>query len=452
LSVEELVRATLDRTARFDRQLNSYITVAGDQALDAARHADDELRRGVDRGPLHGIPVSVKDHIDTAGIPTSAGSKALAGRIPATDAPVVRRLKDAGAIVIGKANMNQFAGGESGWNPDYGKMPNPRFPEFSVGGSSGGSASHVAAGLVPLSIGSDNGGSVRIPAALCGVVGLKPTFGRVSTDGVAPRSFSTEHVGPLARCLDDVALALEAISGHVPGSRSTHRKPVPAYAEDTEGVIGLRIGVDRDYNAIGDPAVIKGFTGALQVLESLGCSIRPITMPSSDNIFQVGNVIFQPEISLWFDALGHERADLAGIRNGMVFGAAISAMDYLRANQRRREIQIDFAKQIRDVDVVASPTYFLAMRPFPPDAQMGLGGYPNLGTYHPVETDGLRYTLPFNLLGLPAISVPCAIGDDGTVGLQVVARAWDERTVLRVAREYERATAWHTRRPKAFDE
>ncbi len=175
-------------------------------------------------------------------------------------------------------------------------------------------------------------------------------------------------------------------------------------------------------------------------------------MPSSDNIFQVGNVIFQPEIGLWFDALGRERADLAGIRNAMVLGAAISAMDYLRANQRRREIQIDFAKQIRDVDVVASPTYFLARRPFPSDANMGLGGYPDLGTYRPAETDGLRYTLPFNVLGLPAISVPCAIGDDGTVGFQVVARAWDEPTVLRVAREYERATAWHTRRPKAFDE
>ena len=443
------MRGCIARTERLEPQLHSYITFTPERALAAARTADDERRRRVDRGPLHGIPVSVKDHIDTAGVPTTAGSKVLAGRVPATDAVVVARLREAGAILMGKANMNPFAGGDSGWNADYGKMSNPRFPGYSVGGSSGGSGSQVASGLVALSFGSDNGGSVRIPAALCGVVGLKPTFGRVSMDGVAPRSLSSDHLGPIGRTVDDVALALGVIAGHVPGSHSTSRRPVPSYESDGANIKGLRIGVDRTYCAVGDPAVLKAFAEALATFEALGCSMRDVTMPAADELLQVSDLIFQPEAALWFDVFTKQHGaeltpDIRTWRGNWIgLGLAVSAMDYLRANQRRREMQIAFAQSTRDVDLVMLPSYFLARRPFPATADELIGGYPKIGSYQPTFADAMHYTVPFNFFGLPAVSVPCDIGMDGAVGLQIVGRAWDEAGVLRAARAYEQATAWH---------
>lgn len=447
------MRACIARTERLEPRLRTYITFTPERALDAARAADAERARGIDRGPLHGIPVGIKDHIDTAGVPTTAGSTLLAGRVPTADAVVVDRLRSAGAVVIGKANMNQFAGGESGWNPDYGKMPNPRFPEFSSGGSSGGSASQVAAGLVPLSIGSDNGGSIRIPAALCGVVGLKPTFGRVSMDGVAPRSLSTDHVGPIGRTVDDVALALRVVAGHTAGSLSTARQPVADYAGSGSDVKGLRIGVDRQYCRLGEPAVLNAFDAALRTFEALGGSVRDVTMPDFDELFHVGDLIFQPEITLWFDAFikAHASAlqpDVRTFRGSWIgLGLAVSAADYLRANQRRRELQIAFARSIREVDVVMLPSYFLARRPFPAAAAEAVGGYPKIGSYTPAITDAFRYSIPFNLFGLPAVTVPCGIDSDGAAGLQIAGRAWDEARVLRAARAYENATDWHRTPP-----
>src|SRR5215470_13393926 len=197
VSSVEVVQLALDRATRYEPLLNSFITLVPELALGRGREMDAEMAHGRYRGPLHGIPISIKDHIDTAGVITTAGAKSRKSNLPTQDAAVTRRLYAAGAVLIGKANMNKFASGESGENPDFGRIGNPWGRNFSPGGSSGGSGAHVAAGVVPLSIGSDNGGSVRIPAALCGIVGIKPTFGRVSADGVAPRSFSTDHIGPL---------------------------------------------------------------------------------------------------------------------------------------------------------------------------------------------------------------------------------------------------------------
>jgi len=448
-SVEEVVREAITRTERLDPKLNSYITIAAEQAVDPSRRADAEIRQRKYRGPLHGIPISIKDHLDTAGIPTTAGSKVLDKRVPQTDAIVVRKLKEAGAIIIGKANMNRFAAGESGWNPDYGKIRNPRNLEFSPGGSSGGSGAQVGAGLVALSVGSDNGGSVRIPAALCGVVGIKPTFGRVSMDGMAPRSYSADHVGPLTRTVDDAALALEIMSGHVAGSSTTAPRPVLSYSKESgHDIRGLRLGVDRKYCSVGQPAVLDGFARALTRFQELGGSIRDVSMPSFDEMFSVFDVIFQPEIGLWYAALIKEHATemSADITSGLKPTQTISAFDYLRACQRRREIQIVFARATRDVDLVALPTYFLAQRPFPPNSGVAIGGYPQIGGYTPTVYDGLRYTLPFNFLGLPAISIPCALNNNGgAVGLQIVGRAFDEITVLRAAHAYEQSTEWHRR-------
>jgi len=446
VSVEEIVRATLARIARVDPHLHSFITVAGDRAIDSARHADIEIHEGRYRGPLHGIPVGIKDHIDTAGIETTAGSRLYAGRVPHKDAIVVRKLKEAGAIIIGKANMNPFAAGDSGWNPDFGQIKNPRQPDASVGGSSGGSGAQVAAGLVPLSIGSDNGGSIRIPAALCGIVGIKPTFGRVSADGVAPRSFSTDHIGPLGRTVDDVAVVLEAISGHAAGSSTTFGRPVPPYATDMAAdVRGLRIGVDRAYCNVGDSTVLDAFHAALRQIEELGCSFHEISMPAIDEVFQVDNTIFQPEVLVYCEAVIRQfgAKTPAVLREDNAFAHAVSAYEYLCANQRRRAIQVSFARAIRDLDLVVSPTYFLARRPFPPTSDMLAGGYPAIGSYAPQFVDAMRYTLPFNLLGLPAITVPCSITERGCVGLQIAGRAWEEVAVLRLARAFEEATPWH---------
>jgi aspartyl-tRNA(Asn)/glutamyl-tRNA(Gln) amidotransferase subunit A len=274
---------------------------------------------------------------------------------------------------------------------------------------------------------------------------MKPTFGRVSIDGVAPRSYSSDHVGPLARTVDDAAIAMEAISGHVAGSSTTFHRAVPAYSlEARGGVRGLRIGVDRKYCERGQPAVLEAFRNALTTLEGLGCFVRDISFPTFTDVLDLTNLIFQPEVSLWYETFIAQHASevTPALRSGARTAEVISACDYLRAGQRRRQMQVAVAQQMREVDVLALPTYFLALRPFPASSDMALGGYPKIGDYEPTGTDGIYYTLPFNLLGLPAVSVPCRIGDDGCVGLQIVGKAWDETTVLRAARAYEEAAGW----------
>ncbi|HLE71684.1 MAG TPA: amidase, partial [Vicinamibacteria bacterium] len=233
ISSEELVRATIERTEAIERDLNSYITFLPEKALDEARARDRERARGEGKGPLHGIPISLKDVFDTAGVPSTAGARFLAGRLPSTDAEVTRRLAHAGSVLMGKSNLNKFAGGESGENPDYGDLKNPWNLEFSPSGSSGGSAAQVATGMAALSMGSDNGGSVRNPASVCGIVGLKPTHGLISTEGMFPRAYSVDHAGTLTRTVEDAAIALEVLADgdYVSGLA----RPVN----------GLRVGLDR---------------------------------------------------------------------------------------------------------------------------------------------------------------------------------------------------------------
>lgn len=291
------MRIAIDRAQKLDPKLNSYITFLPDQALKHARAADDALRRRQDLGPLHGMPISLKDHIATAGVRTTAGAKFMLTNVPQTDAAVARRLKSAGAILMGKANMNKFASGESGDNPDFGKIRTPWNLEFSAGGSSGGSGAMVAAGLVPLSVGTDNGGSIRIPAAVCGVVGLKPTFGRVSLDGIFPRAYTFDHCGPLTRLVEDAAIALGVLAGHTLGDQTTIRKPVPNYAEGLRTPGGkLRIGVDRTFSGFGQPAVLDRVDRAVRLLESRGAAIREVTIPSIDELLALVYAL-SPEFS-----------------------------------------------------------------------------------------------------------------------------------------------------------
>jgi len=447
-SCVEVVQATLDRTRALDKVLNTYITLLPDAALARARAVDAEIARGVHGGPLAGIPISIKDHIDTAGIPTTAGAKSRMGHVPQRDAPVARRLIDAGAVLIGKANMNKFADGESGDNPDFGKIRNPWNTEYSPGGSSSGSGAQVAAGLVPLSVGTDNGGSIRIPAALCGVVGLKPTHGRTSLDGIFPRLYSLDHAGPLTRTVEDCAIALQVLAGHGAGETTTARRPVPDYTATVRGgVKGMRVGVDRAYVSVGQPEVLAAFDRALDALRSLGATVVDVTLPPSDQIGAVGNTIAACEYSVAaadlfrdhpddFDRAVPPAASGADIKAGML----IPAVDYIRATQHRRVLQQAYARATRDVQVLATPTYPLAGRPF--------GPYPQVQGRAFTADDAIRYTFPFDVLGVPALSVPCGFSRDGfPIGLQLVSRPFDEATALRAAYAYEQATEWHTRHP-----
>jgi Asp-tRNA(Asn)/Glu-tRNA(Gln) amidotransferase A subunit family amidase len=444
VSCVEIVQALLDRTRQLDPTLNSYITLLADSALAEAKAVDAEIAKGRYRGPLHGIPVAIKDHIDTAGIRTTAGAKSRITNVPTADAAVVRRVRQAGAVIMGKANMNKFADGESGDNPDFGRIKNPWNTQYSPGGSSSGAGAQVAAGLVPLSIGSDNGGSVRIPAALCGVVGLTPTHGRISLEGIFPRLYSLDPPGPLTRSVSDCAIALEVLAGHDAEDTTTARRSVPDYSANLgSGIKGMSIGVDRKYATVGQPHVLAAFDATIDVLRRLGATIVDVTIPSYAEMLAVGNTIAACEYSVAaahlfrehpsdFDLAKPPAASGADIKAG----ALIPAVDYIRATQKRRLLQRDYAHSTRNVAVLLAPTYPLAPRPF--------GEYPKPYT----ADDAIRYTFPFDLLGLPAISVPCGFSPDHMpIGVQFIGRAFDEATVLKAAYAYEQATDWHTRHP-----
>ena len=443
VSSEEIVKLSIARTQELDSRLNSYITFLPDIALEQARAADLAMRRGEDLGPLHGIPISIKDHIATAGIRTTAGARFMWDNVPQRDAGVARRLKRAGAVLMGKANMNKFAGGESGDNPDFGKIKTPWNLDFSAGGSSGGSAAMVAAGLVPLSVGTDNGGSIRIPAAVCGIVGLKPTFGRVSVDGIFARAYTLDHAGPLTRTVEDAAIALQVLAGHDAADDTTSRRPVPNYLNALAGSTAtLRIGIDRRFSEFGQPAVLDRVEKAVRQFEQLGVSLREVTIPGIEELLAVLYGL-GPEFSV---ALGevwrqHPNEFLPEDVSWQVAGELVPAVDYIRASQRRLVLQKQYAAATKDVDVFACPSYVFERRPF--------GPWPNVGGRATTFDDALRYTAPFDVLGLPAISIPCGFSDDGfPIGLQLVGRAFDEAAVLRIAYAYQQATDWHVRRPR----
>ena len=355
---------------------------------------------------------------------------------------MVRRLKAAGAVVMGKANMNKFAGGESGDNPDFGRIRTPWNHEFSAGGSSGGSGAMVAAGLVPLSIGTDNGGSIRIPAAVCGVVGLKPTFGRVSLDGVFPRAYTFDHVGPLTRSVEDAAIALQAIAGHDAGNDTTIRKQVPDYRQAMRAPLaGVRVGIDADYARLAQPVVLDRVAKAVARLQELGASIREVHIPPYSEFDAVSYAV-GPEFSVSLGGLWREHPTEFSAEDTAwnAAGEMVPAVDYIRGQQRRRVLARAYATATRAIDVLACPTYPFDRRPF--------GPWPELDGRAATFEDALRYTIPFDILGLPAISLPCGFSDDGfPVSLQLVGRAFDEGTVLRVAHRYEQSTEWHRRRP-----
>jgi aspartyl-tRNA(Asn)/glutamyl-tRNA(Gln) amidotransferase subunit A len=432
VSPVELTRSCLDRIEKLNPALNAFITVTAESAMAEARAAENEISRGEWRGPLHGIPVALKDLIDTAGTRTTAASAVFEHRIPAEDAEVVQRLRRAGAVILGKNNLHEFAYGGSSLVSFFGDVHNPGNTAHIAGGSSGGSAAAVAAGLCYAAIGTDTAGSVREPAALCGCVGIKPTYGRVSARGVIPLSWSLDHVGPLAATVGDAAVMLQAIAGYDPLDVGCADVPVSDYVSGLgDGTKSLRVGIPRGhfYDELHDE-VRASVENALTMIGTLVASIRDVHIEvSSDRTVQAAesyayhaeNVARSPEL--------YQPETLRRIRSG----EKISAADYI---QRRRELDEERRRAhgfFADVDVLLTPTM-----PIPAPAIADLKKDP--AALRPAELTLLRNTRPFNVWGLPAISVPCGVTKSGLpIGLQIAGPHWREDLVLRLAHAYEQA-------------
>lgn len=447
LSPVELTDTYLRRIERLDPTLKAYITVTADAAVEAARRAEREIQSGSYRGPLHGVPLGIKDLLDVAGVPNTMGSRILESNVPAADSTVVAALKRQGAIILGKQNLHEFAFGITSENPHYGPVRNPWDRERVPGGSSGGTAAAVAAGLCVAGLGSDTGASIRAPAAWCGVVGLKPTYGRTSRAGALPLAWSLDHVGPIARSVRDCAIVLQAIAGYDPLDPGSALEPVPDFSADLErGLAGLRVGIPREYFfELVEPDVDRLVRGAIKQLEELGASVTEVSLPQVSHAQAAGNVIMSAEAAAWHrDWLRDRPADygtdvLARIRGGLL----VSAVDYLSSQKMRTLIQQDFAAAFSLVDVVVGPTVPLVAPLIGRTTEAG--GVLNLAP----RSIANRATVPCNLTGMPAISVPCGFNSEGLpVGLQLMAPAFAEAVLLRAAAAYEAATPWHTKHPE----
>lgn len=453
LSPLELTKLMLARIERLNPKLNAYLTVTAELALAQAKKAESELcasrgRKGHrDRGPLHGIPISLKDNIYTAGIRTTAGSKILKDFVPQQDAHVVSQLKKAGTIILGKTNLHEFAYGVTTNNPHFGPTRNPWDLSRIPGGSSGGSAAAVAAGLCYGSIGTDTGGSIRIPAALCGIVGLKPTFGRVSVADVVPLSPRLDCVGPLARSADDVALLLDPIFVH--GEKEARLQS--ATRAKSPSLRGFRIGVPKDFFLkVVSVEVEYAFDNALRMLQKLGATWKEVSIALLHETEDSGNQIAWAEATHyhqragWFPARATDYGE--DVRTRLELGAKVTATSYLQALQQREAFIGGFHAAMADakLDAIAVPG-----TPIPAPA-VGEETTAIWGTNHPTRALLLRNNRPANLGGLPAVSVPCGFAPGSLpVGLQLIGCVTDEALLLRIAHAFELAQL-PIRRPPLF--
>ena len=436
ISPVELAQDVLDRIEKLDPALNAYITVDIEGALKAARKAQRQIARGKYLGPLHGIPISLKDLYDTEGMRTTGGSKILRDRVPDADAASVENLRAAGAIIVGKTNMHEFAFGGTTQNPHFGGTRNPYDTGRIPGGSSGGSAAAVAADMCTASTGSDTGGSIRTPSSLCGIVGLKPTYGRVSLRGIVPLAWSLDHVGPMTKCVRDAALMLSAMAGHDPEDPTSANERVPGFARALRNdVKKLKIGVDSSFCFGGaDEEVVAAVKKALELLEKLGARVVEVTLPSIELTSAVESVIITAEAAAYHEGnLRSRGGDYGGdVRALLDAGSTFSAVHYIKAQRLRGMIQKEFAEAFRKIDLFALPGA-PATAPRIGERTASIGGMEV-----DVETAFLRFACPFNLTGLPAISIPCGLGGGGLpIGLQLVGKAFDEATVLRAAYTFE---------------
>lgn len=436
VSPVELTRACLEQIERLDGQINAFITVLSDSALAEASQAESEIRQGTYRGQLHGIPMAHKDLYYTAGIRTTAGSKVLNNFVPREDATAVARLKEAGVVLLGKLNMHEFAAGGTNENPHYGPTRNPWALDHIPGGSSGGSGAALAAGMCLAATGSDTAGSIRIPSFCCGTTGIKPTYGRVSTYGVVPLSWSLDHAGPMARSARDCALLLQATAGFDELDSASVDRPVPDFsAELHAGMRGLRLGVASSYfNENLNPEVERAWRDALDELVRLGADAVEVAFPSLDATVETGSAILRAEFSAYHRQTIAEHPDTysPALHDRFLSAHEMLALDYIAAQRGREAIRADFRAAFSQVDVVVVP-----VMPYPA-VRIGAG----------LPMDATRFTYPFNLAGLPSLAVPCGFSAEGLpLGVQIAAPAWQEALTLRVGHAYQQATDWHKRRP-----
>ena len=449
VSPVEATEAYLSRIEQVDPALNSYISITADQALAEARQAESEIAAGNYRGPLHGVPMAVKDQFRTAGVLTTGGSEILRDYVPDYDATVMAKLKDAGAVMLGKLNMSEFAMGDAFHHP-YGRPRNPWDLSRNPGTSSSGSGAATAAFLCATSLGEDTAGSIRGPAAFCGLVGIRPTWGLVSRHGMLASTWSMDAAGPISRTVTDCAVTLGAIAGYDPSDPYTRNAPVPNYLEGLDaGIQGLRLGVLSDrVNADGvEPDVRDSVNAAVAHMGELGAEVEEISIPLIAQSAAISTTL------IYVDATAVHRKGLRdhpekydhNNRVRLLTGALVPAQAHQKATRLRQVLRDQILDALSRVDVLALPASSVQATPLPTEAGLSKNGKEDFLTM----LGGRRtYTSPFNLAGVPALSINCGFTSDNLpVGLQLVGRPFDEPTVFRAAYAYEQATVWHTRRP-----
>ncbi len=443
-----LTEIALDRASNLNTALNAFLDVWHDEAIAAAKEAQRQIENGNYLGPMHGIPIGLKDLVDVAGKPTTGGSKVLEANIATSNATVTDRLNNAGAITIGKAHLVEFAFGSAGVNAYMGDVHNPWDLDKITGGSSSGSGAAVSAGLVYGALGSDTGGSIRMPASLCGIAGIKPTYGRVPRTGVLDLCWSCDHVGPMTRRTVDSAYMLNAIAGHDPQDFASSKQPVPDFAADIDkGLDGLRIGVPQHYffdPEIVDPEVNNAVKNAIELLANNGADIVDIPMEWVGDGRSINVIITLAEATAVHENLLAEHADdyTPAVRSRIQSALDMPAVDYIRAQRARQAFSVKMAEATKDVDVLVTPT-------IPVLAHTIEECTPPLGEVLAEKSHEIPlFTSIFDVTGEPSLSVPC--GFDSTnmpIGLMVTGHAFDETTVLRVGHAYEELAGWHKQRP-----
>jgi len=441
LSPVELLKALLARIGRLDPRLNAFIRLDADAAMDAAHAAEREIAAGHIRGPLHGVPVGIKDIIDVAGLPTTCHSKILLDNVAAADAVVVAKLRQAGAIILGKLSTHEFALGGPSFDLPFPPARNPWNPEHHPGGSSSGSGAGVCAGLFALALGTDTGGSVRNPASACGIVGMKPTYGLVSRRGVFPLSFTLDHVGPLTRTVADSAPLLDAIAGYDADDPGSAPSTARHFGRDLlRGIRDLRVGFVRHFHEIdmpGHPEVTAALEDAARVLQAEGAEVRDVKLPTLNEFAAVNRVILGAEAfsihAPWLRARPGDYGQLT--RRRLIAGAFFSAGDYVGAQRRRAQMIAAVNEAFRDFDVLICASSL--------DPASRLDDAAETARTYPRQA-----RTPFNVTGHPAIAMMSGLSRDGLpLSVQFAGRYFEDATVLRVAATYERGTEWHRRKP-----
>jgi aspartyl-tRNA(Asn)/glutamyl-tRNA(Gln) amidotransferase subunit A len=432
LKPTELVEETLERIVRVNPKINAFITVLSGQAFSAAAAAERELEAGRYRGPLHGIPVSVKDIIFVEGVRCTAGSKIMAHHIAPYDATVTRKLREAGAVIVGTNNLHEFASGVTSINPHYGPVRNPWNTRFIAGGSSGGSAAAVAAGLTSVSIGTDTSGSVRIPASLCGVVGLKPSFGRVSKHGVIPLSWSLDHIGILADTVADAAITLKTLAGYDPEDENSVYAEVPDYHAVLErGVDGLRACILKGTVPV-DGEVASAFRKFVKVLEGLGMTVYEVEFEYAERVRECWAPIRLGEAAAFHDDWLRSRREDYGldVRAMLERGGRYTAVDYVKAARLKHVISRSILRILDQYHAIISPTTPVTA------VEIGVTESEIDGEKADIYTALTSHTILHNITGIPSISIPAGLSSRGLpIGIQIAGRLYDEPTILRIAHQ-----------------